>query len=407
MRDTFCESTMSRTIRQREKSAGKRPAESTSSNSNDGVFQELVKPVKAAKALDEVHSNSLTIWQEAFNLERLPQSISVELIKRAPFLLGAEKAIYTKQFFKTIGGLCAAGIPFESLMKDERGVPLEDLVATYPLNKNGNRHSLRLMTDRDAARNALHMHQRVYGGTHPDNGEVGTNFIRGLVLQYQHETQVNWADFAADLAKKRMDNPLVIPHKLTPPCLREQIQAMINLFDHYLRVAYADREAAIAQLRRANLPIRPSDFTARQRGFVQLMETKPHARKDGHAEAFKASHQGSTCSSETVQQKCTPTQTSLLGITARRVDIDDAELLKPVDPKSALATVQEVLNSLIQKAIHINTTVKRPSEVNNFCGSEPLSKRAHLASDLEQKQDSAATTIHEETCAIGTSCSNT
>lgn len=176
---------------QKEKAAGKRPAvsESTSSDSNDTTFQELLNPVKASKAAEEIHSNHMTIWREPFDLSKLPQTISLELLKRAPFLLGAKKAKYNKQFFQTVGGLCGAGIQFESLMKEEHGVPLEDLLATYPLNKNGNRHSMRFMTDRDAARDALHMYQRVYGGTHPDNGEFGTAFIRGLVLYYQREMQ--------------------------------------------------------------------------------------------------------------------------------------------------------------------------------------------------------------------------
>jgi len=163
----------------KEKTAGKRPAipESSSSDIDDGVLQQLVKPARTPKAVEDNHSNHLTIWREPFDLRKLPQMITLELLKRAPFLLGAENAKYNKHFFEKVGGLCAEGVPFESLMKDEHGVPLEDLLATYPLNKNGNRHFLRFMTDRDAARDALHMYQRVYGGTHPDNGEFGTAFI--------------------------------------------------------------------------------------------------------------------------------------------------------------------------------------------------------------------------------------
>ena len=181
------EATMSHMMSQREKAASKRPAlaESTSSDSNDGAFRELLKPMKISKAIEEIHSNHLSIWREPFDLCKLPETITLELLKQAPFFLGAKKAKYNKLFFKTIGGLCDAGIPFESLAKEEHGVPLEDLLATFPLNKNGNRHSLRFMTDGDTTRDALHMYQRVYGGTHPNNGEFGTAFIRGLVLYYQ------------------------------------------------------------------------------------------------------------------------------------------------------------------------------------------------------------------------------
>lgn len=288
----------------KEKAAGKRRAiPESSSDTDDEVFQRLQRPSRPTKAVEDIHSSHLTIWREPFDLRKLPQTMTLELLKRAPFLLGAENAKYNKHFFEKVGGLCAEGVPFESLMKDEHGVPLDDLLATYPLNKHGNRHSLRLMTDRDAARDALHMYQRVYGGTHPDNGEFGTAFIRGLVLFYQRQTQVDWADYAADLAKKRVQNPIVNPQKLTPPCLREQIQAMINLFQHYLRTAYAEREDATSQLRRANLPVKPSDFPARQQGSADPTESSPPARKEVRAEATRAILQGSPGGSKAVRQQ--------------------------------------------------------------------------------------------------------
>ena len=308
------EATMSRMMSQREKVAGNRPAlvESTSSDSNDGAFQELLKPVKILKATEEIHSNHLSIWREPFDLRKLPETITLELLKRAPFLLGTEKAKYNKLFFKTIGGLYDAGIPFESLAKEEHGVPLEDLLATFPLNKNENRHSLRFIIDCDAARDALHMYQRVYGGTHPDNGEFGTAFIRGLVLYYQRQTQVDWAEFATDLAKKQMQNPLVNPQKLTPPCLREQIQAMITMFERFLRSTYAGKEDAIAQLRRANLPVKPSNILSRQQGSAELVEIKPLAGWEGHVEAPRPPNGGSACSSKPVQQHRTSRRSSPL-----------------------------------------------------------------------------------------------
>ena len=191
---------------------GKRHAlsESTSSGSNDAAFEDVPGPV-AKRVREEFQSNHFTIWRDAFDLNRLPHTIASELIKRTPFLLGSDKATYNKLFFSRIGGLCGSGIPFESLVKEDHGVPMSDLVATYPLNKNGNRHAIKLMRDRVAAKDALYMYQRMYGGTHPDNGEFGTAFIRGLILYFQRSTKVDWAEHAAELAKKRLQNPAVNP----------------------------------------------------------------------------------------------------------------------------------------------------------------------------------------------------
>jgi hypothetical protein len=127
------------------------------------------------------------------------------------------------------------------------GVPLEDLLGTYPLSKAGNRHPMKLITDRAAARDALHMYQRVYSGTQPDNGEFGTSFIRGLALFYQHNMKVDWAEHAASIAKKRMENPDINPQKLTPPCFREQIQAMIDLFQECLSRTHKPLNAVVRQ----------------------------------------------------------------------------------------------------------------------------------------------------------------
>lgn len=290
---------------QSEKAGGKRPVVLTSSDTNDAT-------VHTSKATKDLNSHHMTIWREAFDLTKLPQTIALELLKRAPFLLGTKNAKYTKQFFETVGGLCGAGIQFDSVMKEEHGVPLEEMLATYPLNKNGNRHSVKFMTDLDAARDALHMYQRVYGGTYPDNGEFGTAFIRGLVLYYQREIEVDWAEYATDLAKKRMQNPFVNPQKLTPPCLREQIQAMINVFQHYLRLAYADKDNATSQLRRANLPVMPSDFPTRQPRSAELVKTKPVVSREGRAEAPRAPYEGSASNNIPVRQQRTSARSSPL-----------------------------------------------------------------------------------------------
>ena len=229
---------------------------------------------------DQPSHGPLTLWQKAFDLAKLPNTITSELMKRTPLLLGSDKASYSKHFFKTIGSLCGSGIAVDNLGKEDHGVPIEDLVTTYPLNRNGNRHSMKLMTDRAAVNKALDMYQRVYGSTQPDNGEFGTAFIRGRVLNFQRSTKVDWAKHASDFAKKRLENPPLNPQKLTPPCLREQIQEIINVFRHYLRMAYADLDASTAQMRQHNLPVKPSDFPARTPRLCEIVTPGRQARSE-------------------------------------------------------------------------------------------------------------------------------
>jgi hypothetical protein len=233
---------------------------------------------------EDLNSNHLTIWRDAFDLRQLPQSITLDLIKRAPFLMGSDNARYSKDFFRTVGGLCATGISYQNLMANH-GVPLEDLLGTYPLSKVGNRHPMKLITDRTAARDALYMYQRVYGGTQPENGEFGTSFIRGLALFYQHNMKVDWAEQAASIAKKRMGNLGRNPQKLTPPCFREQIQAMIDLFQECLSRTHKPLNAAVRQAIHPAPAHRPRDVRPHRDLQVvpanQAREVKIH--RDGRA----------------------------------------------------------------------------------------------------------------------------
>ena len=247
---------------------------------------------------DELNSNHLTIWRDPFDLSKLPQGITLELVKRAPFLMGSDNATNSKEFFRTVEGLCSSGIPYQSLMADH-GVPMEDLVGTYPLSRAGNRHPMKLITDRAAARNALHMYQRVYGGTQPDNGEFGTSFIRGLTLFFQRNTKVDWAEQAGALARKRTRNPCKNPQKLTPPCFRKQIQAMLDLFEVFLRRAYKQQDrsvssAALPQKARSSLVIRlPNPELARppsavvQRSPLQVLIGKRRLVHRAHLDGLK------------------------------------------------------------------------------------------------------------------------
>ena len=87
---------------------------------------------------------------------------------------------------------------------------------------------------------------------------------------------------------------------------------MITMFERSLRSAYAGKEDAIAQLRRVNLPIKPSDILSQQQGSVELVETKPLTCWEGHAEAPRSPNGGSACSSKPVRQHRTSGCFSLL-----------------------------------------------------------------------------------------------
>jgi hypothetical protein len=83
------------------------------------------------KGVQESISNHLNIWWEPFDMSQLPQLVILNLMKRAPFLLGNAKARYPKDFFTTVGGLCDDGIPFKDSARDIHDVPFDHLLPTY------------------------------------------------------------------------------------------------------------------------------------------------------------------------------------------------------------------------------------------------------------------------------------
>lgn len=171
-----------------------------------------------------------SIWAEAFDLTGIGENLRKHLTTIAPFLLG-DAAHYNVDFFHDIGGLSMTGVPFKSL-KEEHNLPLEAIVGTYPLNKNENRHPLRHMTD-DVAARALRMYQRVYGGTAPDNGEFGTAFVRGLMLDAKR-WKINWAEGAAEIAKvcflHTVSYPILLSMHAHDFCLVPQLSMHVHDF---------------------------------------------------------------------------------------------------------------------------------------------------------------------------------
>jgi hypothetical protein len=173
------------------------------------------------------------------------------LTRHAPFLRGSNWARYIEDFFTEIGGLYGKGIPFKKL-KEDHGVSLESLLPIYPSNQSRNKHPVRHMSH-SAAAEALRMYQRVYGGTQPDNGEFGTAFVQGLLLQAKKK--VNWAEGTTELAKVRTKNLVTNLGKLTHPCLREQIQSVLNFEQGLLSRALAAHSIAVSQLKQARITI--------------------------------------------------------------------------------------------------------------------------------------------------------
>ena len=87
---------------------------------------------------------------------------------------------------------------------------------------------------------------------------------------------------------------------------------MITMFECSLRSAYAGKEDAIIQLRRANLPVKPSDIPSRQQGSAELVETKPLACWEGRTEAPRPPNRGPAYSSKPVRQQRTSGRSSPL-----------------------------------------------------------------------------------------------
>lgn len=195
---------------------------------------------------DSKEASSLSVWKMPFDSTQLPQGVVQHMVDGAPFLMGLDLAVYTKKFFVDTGGLCGSGYPFKKLVEDEL-YPIEEIVRTFPLSRTKNRHPLKLIIDKEAAIEALHMYQRVYGGMQPNNGEFGTQFIRGILLQNRRNKQVKFAAKVEDLAALRAKSPGNNPQKHLPPCIREQIQVVIDIFAQYLAAANSGKNTSRKQ----------------------------------------------------------------------------------------------------------------------------------------------------------------
>ena len=106
---------------------------------------------------DAADSSFTSMWREAFDASKPPEQISVALFKRAPFLLGSDHARYTIEFLKHTSGLCARGYKFKQLASDNLFL-LANLVGTYPTNRKGNRHPLKLIADKETMWDALYIY---------------------------------------------------------------------------------------------------------------------------------------------------------------------------------------------------------------------------------------------------------
>jgi hypothetical protein len=74
-------------------------------------------------------------------------------------------------------------------------------------------------------------------------------------LRLQAKRKVNWAKGAAELAKAWIKNSLTNLRKLTPPCLHEQIQFVLDFEQGLLSRVLAAHSAAISQLKQAGITV--------------------------------------------------------------------------------------------------------------------------------------------------------
>lgn len=307
---------------------------------------------------DELLPTNLTVWTEAFSLRSFRPQIRKELTRRAPFLLGSEQAEYTREFFADVGGLCNEGIPFRKL-KDDHGITMEELSRIYPLNRKGNRHPMKLIRNGISVRNAQRMHQKVYGGSGPDNGEYGTAFLRGVELQFRHKKKVNWAEAAAELASQRMKNSGQNPQKMTPPCIRQQIQGLLDLFEHLMGRALNAHGAAVAQLKEAKLNVRQEARIDREFSGV-LATGQAGIQRSGTKQDFVAAAMVEVA----VQQITTPRQARTAKANAggqRKEGSKVAGLLR----KKAVAELEHTkfINALEHAQVDLNNMHERRKEL--------------------------------------------
>lgn len=168
-----------------------------------------------------------TPWNLPFDLKSLPEDVAAKLVVIAPFLLGRKRANYDSQFFHRTLGLCNTGIPFSELSSDKL-CKKSLFIETWP-ERLGGRHYIADCSDQQAIDAYTEQHAKVYGGEGPDNNTFGTSFLRGCHLTFELGKDVNWAQKAESLQKAREKGAARNPLKLTPPALREQIEAIIGV----------------------------------------------------------------------------------------------------------------------------------------------------------------------------------
>lgn len=182
------------------------------------------------KALPRFTAGADQHFDDVVDLSALPADLQARITVRAPFVQGLKVAVYDKEFYHQVAGLCAKGPhPHEVT---EKMMPRAKWALKWGADVSGDtapRISLKDADTESTREQYESLYCRVYGNK-PDNGVLANFFLRAATYYFDEGKVVDWAALALEVHKKRFENRLLNPMKLMPPCLTKQVQGMVDEF---------------------------------------------------------------------------------------------------------------------------------------------------------------------------------
>lgn len=165
-------------------------------------------------------------WSLPIDLSGFPEDVASRMVEAAPFLRGSTSTEYDAKFFSKLVGLCNGGVMVDDVTPAE--CPDHLWASTWPLHEDGQSARVKISGCKspEIQRDFRKLYKKVYG-QRPDNGFFPKKFVRAATLHLILKQPVNFAECASKLTKDRIRKAKDNPWKLTPPALREQIEAMV------------------------------------------------------------------------------------------------------------------------------------------------------------------------------------
>jgi hypothetical protein len=178
-------------------------------------------PASARKASTSVGTTSN--FEAAIDLSKLPLHLTETIRKKAPFVLGSNKAIYDKDFFHVVVGLSNTGKKTFELNPEDS----PQMWREWKKVKNRMFISDKVGEEKSAQFHTLF--KQVYGWK-PENSSSGIHFAMAAssYLSDSKPKEINWASLALDIANTRGKNGGRSPLKNCPPCLHKQVQCIVD-----------------------------------------------------------------------------------------------------------------------------------------------------------------------------------